>query len=115
MDDYEKLAYYFRLEYEEADYLQRCQIEEKRYGKKPETSATSGVVEVKKTSQSLDWEVTEHSAEGMNIMLKFQNPDEVSSTSLGRDRLIIELKDLRVFKSQITGEYMDHSSFKGLP
>ena len=48
-------------------------------------------------------------------MLKFQNPDEVSSTSLGRDRLIIELKDLRVFKSQITGEYMDHSSFKGLP
>ena len=47
--------------------------------------------------------------------MKFQKPDEVSSTSLGRDRLIIELKDVRVFKSQITGEPMDHSSFEGLP
>ena len=49
------------------------------------------------------------------MMLKFQNPDEVSSTSLGRDRLIIVLKDIRVFKSQITGEYMDHRSFEGIP
>ena len=112
MDDYEKMAYYFRLEYEEADYLQRCQIEEKRYGRKPETSTA---VEVKKAPQALDWEVTEHSAEGIKMMMQFQNPDEVSSTSLGRDRLIIVLKDIRVFKSQITGEYMDHRSFEGIP
>lgn len=75
MDEDEKLSYYYRLEYEEADYLQRCQIEEKRYGRKPETSTA---IEVIKAPQALDWEVTEHSAEGMKMMLKFQNPDEVS-------------------------------------
>jgi hypothetical protein len=51
----------------------------------------------------------------MSIKLEFSEPGEVSSTSSGRDRLIIELKDIRLFKSVLTGETMQLDQFSGKP
>lgn len=56
-----------------------------------------------------------HSAEEITIMLEFPDPADVSATSNGRDQLIIDVKDMKIFKSKLTGEVMSLESFEGRP
>lgn len=56
-----------------------------------------------------------HNETELNIMLEFSEPGEVSTSSLGKDQLVIELKDLRLLRSLISGETMSIDQFEGMP
>ena len=56
-----------------------------------------------------------HNETELDIMLGFSEPGEVSTSSSGRDLLVIELKDLRLLRSLISGEIMSIDQFEGMP
>lgn len=63
----------------------------------------------------MTWKVLSHTQDGINIKLDFSEPGEISSSSLGRDELKIELLDIKLFKSMVTGESMQYDQFEGMP
>lgn len=53
--------------------------------------------------------VEEHNPTIIDIQIQFENPNEISSSPWGQDTIIVDILELSVFKSALTGTEMDTS------
>ena len=116
MNSKETMQYYYGIGYEGFDYLDGCEITKKRRDKSSNNMQDSvQVVKENKSPKAFSWKVISHSGQEMKIQFEFSSPGEISSSSLGRDKMVIELLDIRLFKSIVSGETVKLQSFEGKP
>ena len=63
----------------------------------------------------MTWRVLSHTATDINFQMEFSDPGSVSASSVGKDVITIELKDIRIFKSKATSKSISLDSFEGKP
>ena len=61
---------------------------------------------------SSSWYLVSHEKQEIKFKFEFDNPDSVSSTTYGSDKLEMDIKNLAIFKSAESGDGIDVSTFE---
>ena len=106
------MAYYYEIGYYGHDNLKSCSVERMKWME--DTTEEEKEIQ-QKEKVKIQWKVVNHTAREIDIKMSFSDPSSISSTAKGKDKLKINILDLKIFKSKSSGKGIDINSFEGKP